>query len=356
MGALCSCCHRNDASKEKDKELNTDLNPTIHNSESIVDSTKPLETNPEMNIGSTVTNTIEGDRLLGDASASHLPLKNKLNEGEAANNENLEGESKPEGEVKLEAESPRNAKGTKSPKSPKKKEKKGDKADEKADKPEEKTDKVEEKVEKVEKVEKAEKEKSPKKSPKKGDKADKADKAEKGPEKAKSPDKAKTSFMPTLLNLNKDAIIKEKELAEEKKDKIEKLTLSLELQNMTKYLDKEFVLELLFSTSDDEEGYFTLGNTASYKPDKNIIVFAENFEVYYLFARNQKIKLIIYNSSGTKTEVIVNIAKVVKKKFEPCYIPVNLAENSKVEFTAAKDQVKKADVSQIMLNFKRQTK
>jgi len=177
-----------------------------------------------------------------------------------------------------------------------------------------------------------------------------------------------------LLNRNRELMLREIKLAEEKKDIIEKITFWVELQNLLdkNYINKEFVVEILFSSTDDEDGFFTVGNTENYNPsDKLTIKFNEGFEVNYLFERTQLIKLIIYCSDGTKSEVIINLAKVIFRKLDPCHIPIILNENARqnvVEFGKETKEIKdykdfkelqpiKKEPNQlVVLNFKRTTK
>ena len=211
--------------------------------------------------------------------------------------------------------------------------------------------------------EKAPEEKSPEKKPSSKSPKKTTEKAsEKSPvpkTSEKLPEKQALTFKFNLQNRNSEALTKEIQLAEEKKGSIEKVTFQFELQNINdkKHQDKEFAIEALFSASDDEkdDAYFTIGNTVNYKPSAKKIAFTESFDCNFLFARTNKIKLIVYCSDGTKSEVTVNIAKVIKSKLAPCSIPINLSENSKIDFAPPGKEIKKDDKIQILyVTFKRQ--
>jgi len=156
---------------------------------------------------------------------------------------------------------------------------------------------------------------------------------------------------------NSEAKIKEIELANDKKHIMEKVSVQLELQNLLPKLhkDKQFLVEVLFANTHEESAFFSIGATSNYKPnDKMNIQFKETFEVGYLFERTQKIRLIIHCSDNTKSEVTVNIAKVIFRKLDPIKMPINLQENSITEFST--DQVSSKDTDQVLyLTFKRTT-
>ncbi len=128
------------------------------------------------------------------------------------------------------------------------------------------------------------------------------------------------------------------ELAERKKEILEKISFKMELQNLDKehHKNKEFLIEVLFTNTEiqDESSFFTIGHTSRKKKKKDIttIEFPEDFVINFLFERTQYLKLIINSSDGKTSEVTINLAKVITSKLADLCVPVALLKQKKVDF------------------------
>jgi len=159
-----------------------------------------------------------------------------------------------------------------------------------------------------------------------------------------------------LLNRQSDKGFQEIEVIEKKKAVAEKISLriSIEKLNFEFHSGMEFMVEVLYTTTENPQDFFTLGNTQIVKcTDKDSIKFEEDIEVDFLFERVQFLRLIIYSSDDKTSELTVNLVKVMTSNFQTVRFPVNLQKGESLLYTGNKWA---KEVNQVLvMNFKRIT-
>jgi len=169
-------------------------------------------------------------------------------------------------------------------------------------------------------------------------------------------DSSKSPYRWSLLNLNPGELEKERLIAEQKKLIIEKITFYFRLTNLhiKKHKKCEFQIEILFSNSENEDLFFTIGSTNIYKAnDKMEINFNEEFEINYLFERTQFVRFMIYSNDGKTSEITINLANVIFRKLTPGIIPVDLLLGTNINYT---ENIYDENLPQFEINYKRTTK
>jgi len=158
-----------------------------------------------------------------------------------------------------------------------------------------------------------------------------------------------------LLNLNPMRKEMELDLAEKRKNDIEKIIFKIELNNLDPKLQKEqvFQIEVLFTNTDNIHNFFTIGCSHRYKPSDDLSLrFPEEFEINYLFERIQFLRVVIYLSDASTSEISVNIAQVVRQNFKDCTIPIDLVNGECILYSENKvDKTKQ----EIVITFQRKS-
>jgi len=154
-------------------------------------------------------------------------------------------------------------------------------------------------------------------------------------------------------NRRKNIWLLELELAEKKKEILERISFQIKLNNLDEdhHKDKEFVMEVLFASTEDLENCFTLGKTAPQTMNAhNSIIFSEEFEFNFFFERTQYLRILISSNDKKASEVRINLAKVLTSKLTDLTCPVDLLKQEIVNYNGNK---LKSSIQNIVLDFKR---
>jgi len=219
-------------------------------------------------------------------------------------------------------------------------------------KEEEKKKKEEEKKRKEEEKKKKEEEKIQRKK----EKQLRKEEDEKKRKELKQKEEESKPYKFKLLNSHPEEFEKEKKLAEEKKLIIERINFDFKLKNLNGQAQKktQYLVELLYSNTENPNGFFSIGHTKTYTSDENMeINFFEEFEINYLFQRAQFLKFMIYSSDGKKSEITIDLANVMAKRLEPSFISVDLTLGSTIIYN---DNVIDEKLPQLEINYDRTTK
>ena len=157
------------------------------------------------------------------------------------------------------------------------------------------------------------------------------------------------------LNRHTDNGTHELEILEKKKNELEKIRMKISIENLNMKVHEglEFMIEVLYTSTENPQDFFTLGNTQLIKVGKdNYIRFEEEIEVHFLFERMQFIRLIIYSSDNNTSELTVNLVKVMTSNFTTLRFPVDLLKGESVLYTGANE---KGNKQVVLLEFKRIT-
>ena len=95
----------------------------------------------------------------------------------------------------------------------------------------------------------------------------------------------------------------------------------------------EFLVEILFSNTEDPDGFFSIGHTEAYIANENMeIEFNEEFEFNYLFQRTQHVKFVIFSDDGKQSEITINLSNVIFNKLKQGNVPIDLLMGQQINY------------------------
>jgi len=137
------------------------------------------------------------------------------------------------------------------------------------------------------------------------------------------------------------------------KDKLEKFRFTIEINNLDVNIHKccDFLVEVLYTNTENPNDFFTLGYTKKYKPNKDMdVIFSEEFEINFLFERSQFLRLIVYFSDNKTSELTINLVNLIS--LDKLYFPLDLVKGEYSLYRGNTNDKRKQEIS---LNIKRTT-
>ena len=116
------------------------------------------------------------------------------------------------------------------------------------------------------------------------------------------------------------------------------------MKNLNKkfHKDIDFIIEVQFTNGFSKNDFFTIGVTEEYNMSDGTdlqITFPESFDINFIFERYQILKINIYSSNGKKSEISINVAKIITNKLRPCSIPVDLLKGEIKEINDLNNEI-----------------